>query len=324
MRITLICLCLIALFVNCAAANSSITFYRDGTLIRQEAGAVKGKIEIPLAAGLLDRTLTITPFPGTTILTVETVTKNSETPVGRELKTLVEQRQRLEDRLQALETREAIFTAAAKTQSGKAPRKTKANPDPMQAVRQGTEFAIAQLEAVYTARRKATREMREIDARLTDARKNNHSAKHTVRITVNPPRGKVTLRYATTERGWQPRYNLQLGGEGSCRLELSARITGDGQGFRVHVSPGTLAGAESAETFPIQPGRTVLASYLLPMAEVPQPARLFNRFAGTITNTTPHYLPPGDSALFRNGTYLGSFTFDGLSSGRSKALSLSN
>jgi hypothetical protein len=322
MRNTLTCLCLIAFSVSSVSADSSITFYRDGALILQEAGAAKGTIDIPLAAGLVDHTLTITPFPGTTILTVEPYTKDPETTVDKELTALIEQRRRLEDRLQALETREAIFTAAAKAQSGKAPRKTKANPDPMRAIRQGTDFAIAQLEAVYTARRRTAHETRSIDARLAHARRNNRSAEHAVRIVVIPLRGKVTLRYATTERGWQPRYNLQLGSEGSCRLELSARITGNGRGYRVRVSPGTLAGIEQAETMPVRPGRTVLASYLLPIAEERQPEGLFNRFVATITNATPHYLPPGESGLYRNGTYLGSFIFDGLSSGRSRAVSL--
>jgi hypothetical protein len=62
----------------------------------------------------------------------------------KELDTLLEQRNRLGDRLQALETREEIFKSATKSQSGKAPRKTRANPDPMLTIRQGTEFAIAQ------------------------------------------------------------------------------------------------------------------------------------------------------------------------------------
>ena len=72
--------------------------------------------------------------------------------------------------LQALATREEIFKSAAKSQGGKAPRKSKANPDPMQAIRQGTEFAIAQLEAVYTSRRRTEQEIRRIDSRIAAAK----------------------------------------------------------------------------------------------------------------------------------------------------------
>ncbi len=66
---------------------------------------------------------------------------------------LAYRRDALGDRLKALNAREAIFKSAAKSQSGKAPRKSKTNTEPLTAVRQGTEFAIAQLENVYHARR---------------------------------------------------------------------------------------------------------------------------------------------------------------------------
>jgi hypothetical protein len=128
----------------------------------------------------------------------------------------------MEDRLQALETREAIFTSAAKA------RKSKANPDPMQAIRQGTDFAIAQLEADYTARRRTAQEIRNIDALLSAAGKGGRSAAGSVRITVAPAHGRLMLRYATLERGWQPHYNLQLAGDGTAILVLSARVTGSG------------------------------------------------------------------------------------------------
>ena len=237
----LICLCLIAVSASSATAANKITFYRDGALLQQEAGAVKGVIDIPLATGLLEHTLTIVPAPGTTILGVETHKTGSGSSGDKELDTLAEQRLRLEDRLQALETREAIFTSAAKAQSGKAPRKSKANPDPMQAIRQGTDFAIAQLETVYTARRKTAEEIRKIDARIAAAGKGRRPGGETIRIAVTPSRGKVTLRYATAERGWQPQYNLHLAGDGSARLQLSARITGSGRGHQVRVSSGSLA-----------------------------------------------------------------------------------
>jgi hypothetical protein len=49
---------------------------------------------------------------------------------------------------------------------------------------------------------------------------------------------------------------------------------------------------------------------------------VYNRFSGVITNSTAHYLPPGESGLFRSGTYLGKFRFEGLSSGRSRVISM--
>ena len=67
--------------------------------------------------------------------------------------------------MQALEAKETVFKAAAKSQSGKAPRKTKTNPDPLAGVRQATEYAIAQLESVYRARRMAESDLNSVEAR---------------------------------------------------------------------------------------------------------------------------------------------------------------
>ncbi len=317
------CVFLITCSVSAASAESRITFYRDGALLHQEAGAVKGVIVTTISAGLLEHSLTIIPSPGTTILSVETRTGEPLNRPDKELEALAEQRRRLGDRLQALETREAIFTAAAKTQSGKAPRKTKANPDPMLAIRQGTDFAIAQLETVYTARRITTQEIRKIDERLaTTARKSSQLPEISVRIAVTPPRGRVTLRYATAEHGWLPQYNLYLTGTGPAQLQLSARVTGSMRGYQVRVSPGSLAESTGAETFSAQSGSALLASYRVPITDQRYTEGVFNRFSGRITNSSPNYLPPGDSRLFRNGAYLGKFRFEGFSSGRSTVISL--
>lgn len=324
MHIKLACLCLIAFSAPSAFAENKITFYRDGTLLQQEAGAVKGIIDVPLNAGLLEQTLTAVPAPGTTILQVETRKNDSGNALNSEYETLSEQRRKLEDRLQALETREAIFTSAAKAQSGKAPRKTKTNPDPMQTIRQGTDFAIAQLEAVYTARRRATQEIQKLDARLTAARKSSQPAEHSMRLIVSPPRGKVTIRYATSAVGWQPQYNLHLLGDGTARLQLSARVTAGGRGYQLRVSPGSLAESTRAETFPVLSGSVVMASYVLPLTEARYVEGIFNHFSGILTNSSNSFLPPGDSGLFRGGAYLGKFRFEGISSGRSRSISIGN
>lgn len=317
----LACLCLVVFAASPAVAEQRITFYRDGALFRQEAVAIKGVITLPLPAGIREHTLTVVPGRGTTIQGVETYRSDAGKPVDKEFEALTEQRRRLEDRVRALETREAIFTSAAKAQSGKAPRKSKANPDPMQGIRQGTDFAIAQLESVYTAQRRATEEIRRIDARLDATKNKRRSAEESLRITVTPPRGSVTLRYATAEQGWQPRYNLYVAGDGSARLQLSALITADTRGRQVTVSTGTLAESATAETFPVQSGGALLASYHLPLTEEQYTEGLFNNFSGTLTNSTPHYLQPGESGLFRRGTYMGRFRFEGMSSGRSRSIS---
>jgi hypothetical protein len=167
MFITL-CIMLLTAAGPTSADCKSATFYTDGVMVEQEAAAVKGVLEIPLPSGMIDDSLRIIPGSGTVIRRVDIVPAPADTgKTERELDALLEQKNRLGDRLLALATREDIFKTAAKSQSGKAPRKTKTNPEPMQSIRQGTEFAIAQLEAVYTARRKTEQEIRRLDSRIT-------------------------------------------------------------------------------------------------------------------------------------------------------------
>ncbi len=317
-----LCLCLIAATASPVFAANIVTFYRDGALFQQEAIALKGVVDLPLAADMLENTLIVVPAASTTIIGVETVQKEAVNSTGKELEALTEQRRKLEDRLQALDAREAIFTTAAKSQSAKAPRKTKANPDPMHAIRQGTDFAIAQLEAVYTARRKTTHEMQKIDTRISAIRKSNRPSTASLRIAVSPQNGKVTVRYATAERGWQPEYNIYPEKNWTARLQISARVTGTLQGYQIRVSPALLADYATAETVPVLTGRAIVATYRLPLVDEQYSESVYQHFSARITNSTPHYLPPGESGLYWDGAYRGKFRFEGISSGRSRIISL--
>ncbi len=304
-----------------AQAGNSITFYRDGAVIEREASALKGVAEVPLEPGLLEGTLKVIPAAGSVILGVEISAVRQEGKRSRELEGLIEQRQRLEDRLRALVTREEIFKAAAKSQSGKAPRKTKANPDPMQTIRQGTDFAIAQLEAVYTNRRKTEQEIKKVENRIIALKRSAKSGGSIARISVSPPRGRLTVRYATSEIGWQPWYDLHLNGSGVARLLMSAKMTANHGGYRQLVSAASLMDATTAASFPVQSGNTKLAEFQLPITEESFDGGIYNRFSGKLGNTGAQYLPAGETGLFRSGTYLGRFRFEGLSSGRNRVIS---
>ncbi|MEI6702299.1 MAG: hypothetical protein WCL71_02025 [Deltaproteobacteria bacterium] len=323
MPVYIICLLLILLSAVSASAGGSTTCFSDGTIFVREADAIKGVVEVPLTSGLIDGTLKVDPAVGTTIVNVDITQVKLDSRSDKELVALTEQRQRLEDRLLALDTREEIFKSAAKSQSGKAPRKTKANPDPMQTIRQGTDFAIAQLETVYTTRRKTEQEIKKIDARIAVARKSARSGESSARITVTPARGRVTIRYATSERAWLPHYDMHLAGDGFARFQFSARTVVNFGGYLQRISPGSLAESTTASTFPVtQGGSATLASYRFPLSEEHHVEGIYNNFSGRLTNTSTQHLPPGETVLYKNGAYLGRFRFEGLSSGRSRVISM--
>ena len=325
MNILIPLMALLLLAVPPAPADGrSVTFYADGAVIEQDAAATKGILEIPLPTTMIEGTLRVKPGSGTAIQRVDILPAAADTGKGeRELSALREQKSRLGDRMQALATREEIFRSAAKLQSGKAPRKTKANPDPMQSIRQGTEFAIAQLEAVYSARRKTEQEIRRLDARMAAAGKSERGAETLARIQLSPARGKVTVRYAVAGQGWTPRYDLHLDGGHTVLLHLSGLVSGSFAGYLLQASPAGLAEQATARVFPVQGGPIArLASFRLPVSEVRVGTGLRSAFAFVVKNQEQVYLPGGDASLYNSGEYVGRFRFEGISSGRARTISM--
>jgi hypothetical protein len=293
-------------------------------MVELEAAAIKGTIDISLPDSIIEGSLRIRPGNGTSIQRVDTVSVRTDSGKGeKELDTLLEQRSRLGDRLQALATREEIFKSAAKSQSGKAPRKTKANPDPMQTIRQGTEFAIAQLEAVYTSRRRTEQEIKRIDSRIASVKRGGKGAENVARVYVSPARGKVTVRYAVAGQGWTPRYDMYLDGGNTAQIQLSGLFNGSFSGYLLQASPARLADRDTAGIFPVSASPvTRLAGFRLPVSEVHFEPGIQNSFSCVLQNTEQQHLPGGDASLYRNGEYVGRFRFEGISSGRTRTISM--
>lgn len=325
MNIFISLLALTLLATGAAPAEcGSVTFYSDGAVVDLEATAAKSSIEIALPASMIEGSLRIRPGSGTSLQRVEIVSARTDSGKGeRELDTLLEQRNRLGDRLQALATREEIFKSAAKSQSGKAPRKTKANPDPMLAIRQGTEFAIAQLEVVYTARRKTEQDIRRIDSRIAAAKNSGRGPETFVRVYVSPARGRVTIRYAVAGPGWTPRYDIYLDSGNNAQVHLSGLFNGAFPGYLLQASPATLAERDTARVFPVNSGPAArLASFRLPVSETHFGTGIQSSFSYVLKNSEQLRLPSGDANLYKDGEYIRRFRFEGISSGRTRVISV--
>ena len=229
----------------------------------------------------------------------------SNDKLQKELDLLIEQQSRLEDRLQALDARESIFEAAAKSQSSKAPRKTKTNPDPLASVRQGTDFAIAQLEAVITARRRTTQELKRINSRIAELTRHTAGGP-TVRISVSAPNGRIRLAALLADSGWRPRYELRLSASGPASLTQLAEITSPPAGFRVLMAPGSLANGMPQQAIPLLPGKaTPLASWQLPVTRQQVTIAPLTSFTVSLTNSTGMDLPGGETAIYYQGEFFG-------------------
>lgn len=322
MKLTQILVLLLMPAGTALADGKSVTFYADGALVEIESSAVAGSAEIPLPCAMIDGSLRIRPLGGAVIQRVDIQPLRREGTADKELDALLERRSRLEDRLQALATREEIFTSAAKSQSGKAPRKSKSNPDPLNSIRQGTDFAIAQLEAVYTARRKTAAEIRTLDTRIAGLRSTGAGAETVARITLTPRNGRIMARYALAGQGWTPRYDLRLKGDGSASLTLYGQLPGSFGSYRQRATAGSLSDGPLEKPAPVATGTPArLGEYLLDAGEEQIAGGIAGSYSVLLTNRSGVNLPAGRAALFRNEEYIGRLHFEGISSGRSRRVS---
>ncbi len=301
------------------AAGKSITFFSDGALVEIENSASKGVAEINLPSGMMESSLRIRPVGNSVIKQVEILPVRVDAKRVKEIETLTEQKSKLEDRLKALETREDIFKAAAKSQSGKAPRKTKTNPDPMKSIRQGTEYAIAQLESVYTARRKTEQEIHRVDTKLAALKKNGTTAEAVARVTITPKNGHIIASYALPGFPWTPVYDLRLNNDGIALLNMSGQLPSSLSGYQLKAAPTTMSESSGAPIKVTSGTLTAkLADYRLPVKEETFGSGLTSAFSCILTNQSAVYLPPGEASVYRKGEFWGKVRFDGISSGRNR------
>lgn len=131
------------------------------------------------------------------------------------------------------------------------------------------------------------------------------------------------VRYATCEPGWRPGYRLHLDTDATARLVLTPRQLFAPDGLPVRFGTGSVLAAGSAASAgkPVRPGES-LGEWLLPVSGLNMTDRVRFSFAGLFTNTAATDLPAGDAAVYRNGAYVGTAVFRGISSGRSRTVAL--
>lgn len=298
--------------VCCAA--SSVTLYLDGAVVEQSESARKGYIEIPLPPSARTDSLKIKPKQGTTINRVVVTPRKPSKGRDQEAASIQERQDLLHDRIKALSVREEIFKSAAKSQSGKAPRKTKTNPEPITGIRQGTDYAIAQLEAVYTAKRKAEKELKLLDEKRAQLVRDDQSAGNTAKIWVSPPGGTVTASWSQPDRNWTPSYELRVDSPDKFRISLFAGEVPRSKVERVTFDLSSLDTSASTPRYRITEESGPLKLDNLRFSRKPEELPLFPMLV--ITADAKGNLPPGDISCYRNGEYLGTGKFPGVEAGR--------
>jgi hypothetical protein len=301
-------------YPSASSAGSAVTLYLDGAIVEQSESARKGYIELLLPPSARTDSLKIKPKPGTTISRV--VVKSRKPSKGRdqEIVSIQERQDLLHDRIKALSVREEIFKSAAKSQSGKAPRKTKTNPEPIAGIRQGTDYAIAQLEGVYTAKRKAEKELKLLEEKRSLLANDEQSAGNYAKIWVSPSNGSVTASWSQSDRNWTPSYELRADSVDKFRFYLFANEFHHVKGEKVTLDLSSLNAPSSTPGYRLTDENGSVKLDSLKISGKPED---LSRFPVTIiTSDAKGNLPPGDISCYRDGEYLGTGRFPGLETGR--------
>ena len=316
-RCLLLCLILITATSLAQAAPRELTLFSDTSLIEVEVVAKRGVAEFSFPAPIKEATLRVRPLDNSnSIGRVDLLPFKTSDRLQKELDSLTEQKNRLEDRLKALDTREGIFAAAAKSQSSKAPRKTKTNPDPMTSVRQGTDFAIAQLEAVFTARRRAEQDLKRVEGKLAGLQKTAVGGP-TVRVSVTPATGRIKVAALLKDGGWTPRYDIRIQGNGTALLSLAAHSSVSLlEGYTISVTPAAVSAGQPPQTYPFSTtGSAHLADWQLPTEKEQVTTSPVPSFSLILKNSSTAPLAAGKAAIYYAGEYLGTTDFPGLAAG---------
>ena len=297
-----------------AAAGRNVTLYLDGARFENEVSTVNGLMEVSLPAAMQAGSLRIKPLGGGLIDQVEIVPARPDPKSIRETAKLVERRDALRDRLQALEAKETVFKAAAKSQSGKAPRKTKTNPDPLAGVRQATEYAIGQLEGIYRARRMAECDLNSIEARLTAIKSEGNGSVAKVRLLRQ--KGRIAVSYSRSDLKWIPFYDFRLNKGGEADVIIRAYLPKMEKGATVAVVAALLAEAADEKAMSVPAGIfPQLAAFTFPVEQEKFSSTPLSSISFSFRNSSTRRLPAGEASCYLRGEYMGKTAFSGALSG---------
>ncbi len=305
------------------AAVKSVTYYLDGAKMEYETVSNDGFLEIRLPKDVIAGSLRIKPLGGIRIERIEIQQAKSDSKTAKEITALTERKNLLMDRLKALDTREDIFKAAAKSQSGRTPRKTKNNPEPMVNIRKGTEYAISQLETVYTLRRKTEKELASLESRLSSLQGARGSGGCVHRVWLSANRGRVHISYLMSERRWKPLYDFRLNGDGRVEMAIRAVFASTEKNTSVFVVPTKIYDAASNPVPPqaVSKPFSKYGVFTFPVENEAPSRGPVSCLIFTFKNLSDRRFPAGDAACYLHGEYLGSFPFEGVGPKESGTLS---
>jgi hypothetical protein len=303
------------------ASPVKVTRFLDGALVECEEATAVGRIEYPLPRGMKAGSLRVKPIRDTVISRVEVIPAHPDRKLEKEIAQLNARRDILLDRLKTIAIKEEIYRTSAKSQSGKTPRATKSNREPLDAIRKGTDFALTRLEEAFKERRKAESELRSVEARLSSLADGGGSGGRVARVYLTGRAGRVSVSYIMSDMKWIPLYDFRLNGKGNVAITMRAFLPGSAKASATAVVPALIsegAGVPPVAATPGEPGQ--VAVYTLQLDRENFATYPLSTLSFLFTNSTGFRLPPGEATCYRMGEYVGTTRFDGSLPGEARLL----
>jgi len=299
-----------------ASATRVLTLYLDRAQVEQRETARKGYLEIYLPAGAIQDSLRIVPGKGGEILRVVTAPLKPSKSAEKELAQLAEREELLNDRLKALSVREDIFKAAARSQSAKAPRRTKSNPEPLSTLKQGTDYAMTQLESVYQAQRRTEKELAQITERRARFGRDLLSGGTVAKVWITPSSGTVSATWIQSDKYWLPGYQLRIDGTGMATLILLSQGVPLAKGETAELVISTLQSDPNPVKFRYEGEWSEVRKEKFTVSNYQDIKVSSTPLKINFTNTSSVNFPSGEISCFKDGVYMGQGKFLGVDAGK--------
>jgi len=182
----------------------------------------------------------------------------------------------------------------------------KTNPEPLSTIRQGTDYAITQLESVYQSQRKVNRELKLLEEKRAKVLRDDQTGGKVARVWLSPSTGVATATYIQSDRTWQPRYEIRATGADKARLSIFPGEISLNRGENVRVNLAALGSGSRTLSWQYRENDRPLVEMDLPASRKLESAGAVPVEKLALSNTTGMAIPQGEFSCYSDGVYQGS------------------
>ncbi|MCL2760571.1 MAG: DUF4140 domain-containing protein [Desulfuromonadales bacterium] len=293
-----------------ALAERKTTLYLDGAVIENSFPATNGIVQVLLPGECRVETLRVRANKDSVIKKVETFKAQPDNKINKEIEAIEKRKEQLQSRLDLIDTKEDIFIAAAKSQSSKSLKKTKNDPTPLSSVRQGTDFALSRLDALYFTRQSNEKELKALDNKFS-ALKKSKTGKTFVKVSLDNPKGSVNISCIDNTKSWTPVYVLKKKDDNTVQFSITSGNIIHGQNEEVAAVLSKTADSEILPVWRYSDSSVPFQQFNFALEGESVTSRVPFISILTMTNSSGFNLPAGKLVCYEDREYMGIVDFKG-------------